>query len=35
MRIVEYCIDQANDWKNRCGDFYGDTSTVERLVFID
>lgn len=31
---VKYCIDQAEDWKNRRGDFYYDESDVERLVFV-
>ena len=31
---IDYCIDQANDWKDKEGDFYGeeDAEGVERSV---
>lgn len=35
---VEYCIDQANDWKNFAGDFASDKPEergLERMVFVD
>lgn len=34
---VEYCIDQANDWKNFVGDFRDDEPKegLERMVFVD
>ena len=34
---IDYCIDQAMDWKNKEGDFYGeeDVDGVERSVDVD
>ena len=32
---VDYCIDQAKDWKNRTGDFYYDIDDGERCVFVE
>lgn len=34
---VDYCIDQANDWKNKEGDFYGeeDVEGIERDVDVE
>ena len=34
---IDYCIDQANDWKDKKGDFYGeeDAEGVERSVDVD
>lgn len=34
---IDYCIDQAEDWKNKEGDFYGeeDVEGVERSVDVD
>ena len=33
---VDYCIEQAEDWKNQRGDFYDDglPGTDERFVFV-
>lgn len=35
VQDVDYCIDMANDWMNRTGDFADDDSTEERTVLID
>lgn len=34
---IDYCIEQAEDWKNKKGDFYGeeDVDGVERSVDVD
>ncbi len=35
---VDYCIDQAMDWKNGTGDFYDDeddTDPEDKLVFVE
>lgn len=34
---VDYCVEQANDWKNCDGDFYGNEHDIEHaepLVFV-
>ena len=32
---VDYCIDQAMDWKNSIGDFSGDTPNENNEVFVE
>lgn len=32
---VDYCIDQANDWKNSIGDFSCDVPNENNAVFIE
>ena len=32
---VDYCVDQANDWKNSEGDFAGDEPNEDNTVFIE
>lgn len=32
---VDYCIEQANDWRLSRGDFYGDELDENRCVFVD
>lgn len=32
---VDYCIEQAGDWKNRTGDFHDDPDDGERHVFVE
>lgn len=32
---VDYCLEQAEDWMNRRGDFYYDDSDDERQVFVE
>lgn len=32
---IDYCIDMANDWMNRTGDYADDDSTEERSVLVE